>query len=81
MKKILKKFFFGFKEWFADAADNIRLFIIQNKIKSLEERLDWEDELGRYMVGVELKMYKTSYQKVLERVVGREIRHGVTTAG
>ena len=39
---LFQKFWHGVKEWFADAADHIQLFCLEQQIEFLNEKLEWE---------------------------------------
>jgi len=75
MWRFLKKFFAGVSEWFADAADHVRLFIQEEKIRNLNILLD--DSFGneRHKIIVLLEMYSESYNTILHRIRRREQRH------
>jgi hypothetical protein len=75
MKAILKKFFEEVKEWFADAADHIKLFVIGSRIEALKEGLDWEKHLGWPIDPKDLVMidlWSEAYNDVLLRIRARD---------
>ena len=76
MKKF-KEFFFEFGEWFADATDYIRLFWLVQKIKNLNEELDWD--IGFCNETPEaialLGLYSEAHNEILSRIRAREARH------
>ena len=76
MKPFLSKFFSDVKEWFADAADHIKLAVLDSKITGLKEELDWEIYCSdRHEIEISLDIYCEAYNRTLYRVRARDDRH------
>ena len=77
----MQKFWHGVKEWFADAADHIQLFCLEQRIESLNEELEWENNRAeREKIICLMDLVCEAYNKVLSRVRARDDRHAVAHA-
>ena len=77
----MQKFWHGVKEWFADAADHIQLFCLEQRIESLNEKLEWEDsKIQRENIICLIDLVCEAYNKVLSRVRARDDRRAVAHA-
>ena len=77
----MNKFWNGVKEWFADVADHIKLFCLEQRINQLNEELEWEPARAkRENTILLLDMLSEAYNKILSRVRARDDRHAVAHA-
>jgi len=76
--KILKEFFFELREWFADVADHIKLFVAEMKIENLNDRFQLENRLGFDINSRDFIIFGLWIEirhELLLRIKAREIRH------
>jgi len=77
----MQKFWHGVKEWFADAADHIQLFCLEQRIESLNKELEWENNRAeREKIICLMDLVCGAYNKILFRVRARDDRHAVAHA-
>jgi hypothetical protein len=67
----MKKLFCGVRGWFADAADHIQLFWVDQKIDSLND--DLESAVGdeRFYLFILLDLHSGAHNKILNRINNR----------